>query len=149
MPDDQPEEKKIYVDEDWKSQAAAEKEALERMKREKAGGEGRTGAGDQQAAQDQAQAAGARGPMPPPSLPLLVTTLATQAMMALGAIPNPLTKKAEVDLAQARHFIDMIQLLQEKTEGNRTAEESRMMDDMLHEVRMAFVETQKSGPEAS
>jgi hypothetical protein len=141
-------EKKIYVDEDWKSQVQSEREKLRE-----------TGSpGGQQESQPEAASAGhqaqgepgseqapPRGPLPPPSLSLLVTTLATQAMVALGVVPNPLSGKTESDLEQAKHFIDTIQMLQQKTEGNRTAEESQMIDAVLHELRMGFLGAQGQG----
>ncbi|HBO43238.1 MAG TPA: DUF1844 domain-containing protein, partial [Planctomycetaceae bacterium] len=119
--------KKIIIDEDWKSQVEAEREAAARAKEaasvEKAAG-----------AESQADAM----VWPEPSLPLLVTTLATQAMAAMGLIPN---QGAQItrDLPQAKHFIDTIGLLEEKTKGNCSAEEADMFENVLYELRMAFV----------
>ncbi len=78
-------------------------------------------------------------PMPPASLTFLCTTIATQAMIALGQVPNPITGKVDVRPKQAKHFIDTLGMLEEKTKGNRTAEESALFDDILHQLRMAFV----------
>ena len=112
---------KIIVDEDWKSQVQAEKQKL---------------------AQEPKPAEGqppAEGEMPPASLAMLMTTLATQAAVCLGQLPNPITNKAEVHLDQARHFIDTLQVLEEKTAGNRTTAESEMLSALLEELRLAFV----------
>ncbi|MCL2349728.1 MAG: DUF1844 domain-containing protein, partial [Planctomycetaceae bacterium] len=65
-------------------------------------------------------------PLPPPSLITLASGLATQAMISMGAFPNPLTGKTTMLLHQAAHLIDTIDLLYEKTSGNRTQEESKM-----------------------
>ena len=55
--------------------------------------------------------------------------------MALGLLPNPVTKKADVQLDQAKHAIDLLTMLQQKTEGNRTPEESGELEAALHELR--------------
>jgi hypothetical protein len=77
--------------------------------------------------------------MPPASLVFLCTTLATQAMIALGQVPNPINGKIELRLKQAKHYIDTLGMLEEKTKGNRTADESVLFDDILHQLRMAYV----------
>jgi hypothetical protein len=85
----------------------------------------------------------AAGEMPPASLPVLLTTLATQAMVALGQIAHPLTGKAEIDLVEARHFIDTLEMLEQKTAGNRTQQESLLLESLLHELRLAYIAVQK------
>jgi len=133
QPATDPQEKKIIIDEDWKSQVEAEKEA---MKREQ-----------ESAPSSQAEAAGqAAGPLPPPSLALLATSVATQAMVSLGLVPHPISGKTEVQLDQAKHSIDLLEVLQQKTEGNRTAEETAMLDHLLHELRMGYVAIREKGP---
>ena len=129
-------EKKIIIDEDWKSQVEAEKAAAEAARK------------TSDAPTQPAPGAGkpvpkppAAGQLPPADLSILVTMLATQAMVSLGALPNPLTHKVEADPAQARHFIDLLEMIEEKTKGNTTPEESRLLDGVLHELRMAFVGT--------
>ena len=57
----------------------------------------------------------------------------------MGFMPNPVTDKAEPNKALAKHFIDSLSILQEKTSGNLTKEESELMNDALHQLRMAFV----------
>jgi hypothetical protein len=133
-PHDAPEEKKIIVDEDWKSQAQAEKEELERHKHEEPAA----------ASPDQQEPETAMPPMPPASLAFLVSSLGMQAMIALGLMPDPTTGKPEVHLDQAKHFIDTVAMLDEKTEGNRTPEESAMLGDLLHELRMGYVAVQSA-----
>jgi hypothetical protein len=77
--------------------------------------------------------------LPPPSFSLLVATLGSQAMVALGQVPNPLDGKTEVRLDLAKHAIEMLAILEQKTKGNLDAEEARMIEAVLHQLRMAFV----------
>ena len=77
--------------------------------------------------------------LPPPSFSLLVATLGSQAMVALGQVPNPLDGKTEVRLDLARHAIEMITILEQKTKGNLDEDEARMLESVLHQLRMAFV----------
>lgn len=127
---DQPQEKKIIVDEDWKSQVQAEKEAAAKTSEEKPN-EAPTDSSGEGLGQDV--------PLPPASLEILIGSLATQAMVSLGIIPNPITNKPQRLPNQAKHLIDMLQVVQEKTEGNRTDDESAMLEDTIHQLRMAYV----------
>ena len=77
--------------------------------------------------------------LPPATLSFLISTLATQAMVSLGVVENPLTGKTESQPDQARHFIDTLAMLEEKTVGNRTPEESELLRSCLHQLRMAAV----------
>ena len=119
-------EKKLFIDEDWKHQVEAEKEAARHA----------------QAAEKPAEepsSAGPRRPLPPANLTFLVSTLYLQGAMALGLVPNPMTHKAEKHIEQAKHSIDLLSMLQQKTEGNRTAEESAELEAILHELRLTFI----------
>jgi len=134
MSDEPKPEKKLFIDEDWKSQAQAEKEELERRHAE-------------EATQQTGEKTGQEGPEPPwpqPTLSFLATTLGTQAMVALGLVPRPGSDQPEVHLAQAKHFIDTIQLLMDKTEGNRDPDETRLMDGLLHDLRMSYLAVQQN-----
>ncbi|HZN37082.1 MAG TPA: DUF1844 domain-containing protein [Pirellulaceae bacterium] len=77
--------------------------------------------------------------LPPPSLSLLIASLGTQAMVALGQVPNPLDGKTEVRLDLAKHVIEMLAILEQKTKGNLDADEVKMLESVLHQLRMAFV----------
>lgn len=127
MTEEQP-KPKLIIDEDWKSQAQAEKEALDRQVH-------------QQHAQPQAPPAEA-APMPPATLAVLLTTLATQTLVALGQIPHPVSGKHEAHLDEAKHFIDTLEMLETKTAGNRTPEETQLLDNLLHELRLGYVQMQ-------
>ena len=72
-------------------------------------------------------------------------TLGTQAMVALGMAPNPVTEKTEQDLASAKYSIDLLEMLREKTEGNRTDEETKVLMNLLFELRMRYVERSQGG----
>ncbi|MDR1384296.1 MAG: DUF1844 domain-containing protein [Planctomycetaceae bacterium] len=82
-------------------------------------------------------------PLPPPTLITLASGLATQAMTSMGAFPNPLTGKCTMLLNQASHLIDTIDLLYGKTQGNRTSEESKTLENLLHDLRMIYVAAEK------
>ena len=77
--------------------------------------------------------------LPPPSFSLLVATFASQAMVAFGHVPNPIDGKTEVRLELARHAIDMLDILEQKTKGNLSQDEATMLDTALHQLRLAFV----------
>jgi hypothetical protein len=74
-----------------------------------------------------------------PGFEVIVSTYATQAAVALGQIQNPITKKTEIDLPQAKFAIDLLQILDEKTKGNRTAEEDKFLEDCLYQLRMVYI----------
>ena len=76
---------------------------------------------------------------PPATFEFLVHTLFTQALMALGRLPNPITKQSQKNLATARHFVDMLTMLGEKTQGNLTADERRLLEEMQHQLRMQIL----------
>ena len=78
--------------------------------------------------------------LPPPSFSLLVMTFASQAMVAFGHAPNPIEGKTEVRLEMARHAIDMLDILEQKTKGNLSDEEKAMIEGVLHQLRLAFME---------
>jgi hypothetical protein len=73
-----------------------------------------------------------------------VLSLATTAAVHFGDIPDPNTgEPQEPDLAAAHQMIDLISLLQEKTKGNLTTDEAKLVDDLLYELRMRFVQAQQ------
>jgi hypothetical protein len=83
------------------------------------------------------------GRMPPATLDFLIHTLFTQALMALGRIPNPITGKAIKNVATAKHFIDTLAMLEQKTAGNLTADERRLLEEVQHQLRTAYLESLK------
>lgn len=77
----------------------------------------------------------------------LVSLFSTQGMIALGKLVNPSTGKAEKDLSAAQTFIDMLEMLERKTKGNLTADESRALRSALTDLRLMFVEESKTADE--
>lgn len=125
---DQPE---IIIDHDWKSQAQAEKARLAEESKSR-----------------EAQAASS-GPPDQIGFIDLVRMLATQALMYLGAFPDPETGKAVVSLEYARLHIDLMDVLEEKTKGNLSGDEQKMLTGTLHELRTQYVEIAKAIKKAS
>jgi hypothetical protein len=72
-----------------------------------------------------------------------VFSLSTQALMHLGEIPNPLSGKVESDIPVAKQMIDIISVLREKTRGNLDQGEEKLMEDVLFDLRMKYVEAVK------
>lgn len=74
----------------------------------------------------------------------MVGLFGTQAMMALGKLANPVTHKAEKNLPAARLFIDMLEMLEHKTDGNLVPDESKVLNATLTDLRLMFVEESKT-----
>jgi hypothetical protein len=77
---------------------------------------------------------------PPATFEFLVHTLFTQALMAFGRIPNPITNKAMKNVATAKHFLDTLDMLDEKTRGNLSSDEQRLLEEVQHQLRTLYVE---------
>ena len=119
---------KIIIDEDWKSQVEAEKEAAKTVKSPPPDAEAPA-----------AEAESVDPPMPPASFAMLIQSLVAEAMIALGQLPHPATGEITPRRNQAKYLIDTIEMLREKTLGNVSAEESAGVEQVLHQLRMAFV----------
>jgi hypothetical protein len=65
--------------------------------------------------------------------------LGSEALMHLGQVPDPMTGQPHQDLEQALFTIELLGMLQAKTEGNRTPQESAVLEQLLANLRMAFV----------
>ena len=90
---------------------------------------------------EEAKEAGAKRPRA--DLLTLTATLAGQAMVHLGAVPHPITKKTAPDLDQARYTIDLLGVLEEKTKGNLTSEEERVLRSLLTDLRLRYVDASR------
>jgi hypothetical protein len=105
-------ESKKNVDESWKETAQKEKDNLKK--------EGKF--------------------IPPePDFNFFITTLALQASIFLGQVPNPVTNKKEEDLTQAKFLIDTLGMLKDKTKANLTEEETGLLEGVLYELRLQYV----------
>jgi hypothetical protein len=138
----------LHIDADWKKQAQEEKKRLaeeaERQKQQAAqqAAAGGGGAAAASAATEAAQAGqpASRGELPPANFTTLVSQTVTQAMFAMGMIPDPQTGRRVAMLDMARFHIDILAVLQEKTQGNLTEEEQRLLSSSLYELRMQYVQ---------
>jgi hypothetical protein len=81
--------------------------------------------------------------LPDPTFEVLVSTFATQAAVGLGQIANPATNETRIDLPHAKFAIDMLQLIEEKSAGNRTKEEDEFLADVLYQLRMVYIDKNK------
>ena len=72
----------------------------------------------------------------------LLVYLGQMAAMAFGDLPDASGQRAEADLEAAGMFIEMLGMLQEKTRGNLTAAEAKILEDLLYDVRMRYVQAQ-------
>jgi hypothetical protein len=78
--------------------------------------------------------------LPPATFTFLVLSLRAQAEMQLGLVTFGQEEKAEPDLDLARHSIDTMAILIEKTKGNLTIAEQRLLENTLTEMRVRFVQ---------
>jgi hypothetical protein len=73
-----------------------------------------------------------------------VYSLATNAAVHFGDLPDPITnQRRPPDLEAASQLIELLAMLEEKTRGNLTAEERQLLDQVIFELRMRFVEAKK------
>ena len=123
------------VDEDWKSQVDQEQTHVADSPAPAAG-------------QPPVAPAGAAEPAAPEThgeLPaearfdVFVSGLSMEALVGLGDLPHPVTKKRAVNLAQAKYLIDLLGVLEDKTRGNLTPDESQLLNDVLYQLRMRYL----------
>ncbi|MDP3041877.1 MAG: DUF1844 domain-containing protein [Candidatus Omnitrophota bacterium] len=76
---------------------------------------------------------------PEPDFKFFITTLTLQASIALGHMANPATGKTEEDPTQAKFLIDTLGMLEEKTKGNLNREETDLLENLLYELRVAYL----------
>lgn len=119
---------KLHVDSDWKAEAERERQRLaDAEAKEKA---------------LQAEQGGPDGPgqLPEPNFRGLVSMLASQALMGLGTMNDPESRGVIVDLEGSRFAIDLLGVIDEKTKGNLTEEESTELEQALTALRTRYVE---------
>jgi len=103
------------VDQDWKNQVDKEKE---------------TAQGKNQAYHQ-------------PTFTIFVSSVGMQAMIAMGKLENPVTKKKEINYDQARFLIDTLGVIEEKTKGNLDENEAKAIQEYLFNLRMMYLEERK------
>jgi hypothetical protein len=82
-------------------------------------------------------------PLPELNFSTFVISLSTQALMHLGEIGNPMSGHVETDVPMAKQMIDILVMLKDKTRGNLDSSENRLMEDILFDLRMKYVEAVK------
>jgi hypothetical protein len=75
----------------------------------------------------------------PIDFPSYLLSYYTQGLVLLGEVPNPYTNKKEEDVEAARHTIDILSMLEQKTKNNLTKEEQQLLETVLYELRMKFM----------
>ncbi len=118
--------KKIIVDEDWKHEAQRDKDKLAAQEAE-------------EKEQEETQGPKREGPLPEGNLAALISMLTTQSLFALGFLQIKGEEEREPDLDLARYNIELLQALEEKTKGNLTPEEQKLLKNTLAELRMGYV----------
>jgi Domain of unknown function (DUF1844) len=84
----------------------------------------------------------------PASFVSFVMSIASNAASALGMMEHPVTHQREVDIELGKHWIDILGMLQKKTEGNLTPQERRMLEGLLADLRMQYVSLVNSPQQA-
>lgn len=74
----------------------------------------------------------------------LIFSLYTHAQISLGLVPDPISQQTVKELPQAKYNIDLLGILQEKTKGNLTQEEEHTLEQILFELRMMYVDANKT-----
>jgi hypothetical protein len=80
-----------------------------------------------------------RPPLPEVNFSTFVVSLSTEVLFHLGEIPHPASGEKQKDLELAKHAIDTLAMLQEKTRGNLNEDEQKLLEGMLYDLRMAFI----------
>ncbi len=78
-------------------------------------------------------------PLPEVTFSTFILSINTSALVHLGVIPDPHSGEKREDKALAKHTIDTLAMLQEKTKGNLTEEEKGLLDGILYDLRMRFI----------
>ena len=113
-----PKDESLFIDSDWKEEARREKERLAEAEKS------RTTAGEESEG---------------PRFEGLIDILVMQTMVALGGVVGPGGQPTPINFGAARYFIDLLGLLEEKTRGNLTDEETQTLGTVLTELRREFV----------
>ena len=90
-------------------------------------------------------AAGASPTLPAVDFHTFVLSLGSSALLHLGELEHPDVGAPQKDLAMAKHTIDILVMLEEKTRGNLSAEERQLIEQVLYELRMRYVEVSRAG----
>jgi hypothetical protein len=72
-----------------------------------------------------------------------ILSLSTSALVHLAELPDPISNEKKINLPLAKQTIAIIEMLKEKTKGNLTEEEDQLIEDLLYDLRLKYVETAK------
>ncbi len=122
---------KKRVDESWKEQ----------VEREKTTGPAQPQPGAPPASKEQRTPEPEGDELPQARFDLFLSGLTMEALVALGDMPHPATRKQSVNLRQAKYLIDLVGVLEEKTKGNLSVDEERLLKDALYQLRMRYLST--------
>ncbi len=81
--------------------------------------------------------------IPNASFSFFISSLVTQALISLGEVENPFSKQRKQNLDQAKFTIDTLQIIKDKTVGNLSVDETKLLDTALYDLRMRYVEKSK------
>lgn len=95
---------------------------------------------------DKAASAQAAGPLPEVSFSTFIVSLASSALVQLGEVPDPASGACGLDLPLARHSIDVLEMLRQKTVGNLDADENQLLESLIYELRLKYVLKADSSP---
>lgn len=73
-----------------------------------------------------------------------ILSMSGSAMLHMGVMPNPETGKTEKNLSLAKQSIDIIEMIKEKTKGNLTSDEEKLLDNVLYDLRMRYVQSKEN-----
>ena len=83
--------------------------------------------------------------LPEINFPSFILSLSSSALLHFGDIPDPVSGTQERNLPMAKQTIDILGVLKEKTQGNLTNDEEQLIDNLLHDLRIKYVEESKKG----
>ena len=126
------------VDESWKEQAEREKQQAATPP---------AGAATPPAQAPEGLSYEEEGQEPQARFDLFVSSLAMEALIALGDMAHPVTRKQSQNLVQAKYLIDLLGVLEQKTKNNLSADEDRLLKDTLYQLRMRYL-AKAGGPAA-
>lgn len=101
--------------------------------------EGETPAAEKASAKEEKPPEKETPPRPPIDFPSYILSYYTQGCVLLGEVPNPYTNKKEEDLEAAKHTVDILSMLEQKTKGNLSKEEQQLLESVLYELRMKYM----------
>lgn len=122
---------KKKIDESWKEQAEQEKRAP--------GQEAKAGPSGPATAKPEPQEERHGSGHVQARFDLFISSLAMEALVALGDVPHPATRQQRMNLEQAQYLIDVLGILEEKTAGNLSVDEGKLLKETLYRLRMRYL----------